>query len=180
MARAATDVEAFAELYRRYVGRVHGYVMRRTGSREIAEDITSATFERALRSLGRFEWRSGGFGPWVFRIASNELTDQYRANARAATARAKKAVDLLHCAADDGAFESVLDGLGTATTDDLRSALDRLNPRYQRALELRYLAGLAHDEAAKAFGASKATFAVVLHRATTALRKAMHTEGRRR
>ena len=45
---------------------------------EAAEDVTSAAFERALRHLGAFRWRPGGFGPWLFRIAANELVDHYR------------------------------------------------------------------------------------------------------
>ena len=49
--------------------------------------------------------------------------------------------------------------------------MDRLSPRYQQALSLRYLAGLTPDEAAAALGTSKATMAVVVHRATRALRK---------
>jgi RNA polymerase sigma factor (sigma-70 family) len=59
-------------------------------------------------------------------------------------------------------------------------ALGRLNERYQRAISLRYLAGLSPEDAARAMGVSKATLAVVLHRALGALRRAMddlgHTE----
>jgi RNA polymerase sigma factor (sigma-70 family) len=58
----------------------------------------------------------------------------------------------------------------------LLMAMDRLSPRYQRALELRYLAGLTPEEAAAALGTSKATMAVVVHRATRALRRALAEE----
>ena len=51
--------------------------MREPGSRTIAEDVTSATFEKALRGLERYRWREPGIGPWLFRIASNELVDVY-------------------------------------------------------------------------------------------------------
>ena len=57
VAQAATDFDAFDELYRRYLPRVHDFAYRRTGSVEAAEDICSATFEAALRSLGRYRWR---------------------------------------------------------------------------------------------------------------------------
>ena len=56
--------------------------------------------------------------------------------------------------------------------------MDRLTPRYQQALSLRYLAGLTPDEAAAAMGTSKATMAVVVHRATRALRRALAAEDR--
>jgi RNA polymerase sigma-70 factor (ECF subfamily) len=51
--------------------------------------------------------------------------------------------------------------------------LGQLNERYQRAISLRYLSGLTPEDAARAMGLSKATFAVVLHRAMGALRKAI-------
>ena len=70
-ARSAPD--AFATLYRLYLPKIHAFAYRRTSSRELAEDITAATFERAYRQLDRFEWRGGGFGAWLFRIAANEL-----------------------------------------------------------------------------------------------------------
>ena len=75
---ARHDAGAFAALYRRYVDRIHAYALRRSNSRTIAEDVTSATFEKALRALDRYRWREPGIGPWLFRIASNELVDVHR------------------------------------------------------------------------------------------------------
>jgi RNA polymerase sigma-70 factor (ECF subfamily) len=56
-------------------------------------------------------------------------------------------------------------------------ALGQLNERYQRAITLRYLSGLSPEDAAHAMELSKATFAVVLHRAMGALRKAVDQLG---
>lgn len=63
--------------------------------------------------------------------------------------------------------------------DRLRAALGRINPRYERALALRYLSGLDPSECAAALGVRTATFAVVLHRADAALRRALISEGAR-
>jgi RNA polymerase sigma-70 factor (ECF subfamily) len=167
---ARADPEAFAELYRRYFPRVYAFAYRRTSVPEVAEDITSAAFERALRNLGTFTWRSGGFGAWLFRIVANELVDHYRKTARAASDRALGAAHALHA---DGPADPA-DGVGDR--DDAAEVLDAmsgLNPRYQRALSLRYLSGLTPDEAAAAMGMSKATMAVVVHRATRALRRSI-------
>ncbi|HEY0520575.1 MAG TPA: hypothetical protein VGC84_13855, partial [Ilumatobacteraceae bacterium] len=49
--RARSDRAAFAELYRLHVESVHAFAYRRSGSREVAEEATSATFEKALRSI---------------------------------------------------------------------------------------------------------------------------------
>lgn len=171
--RAKADPSAFAELYRRYLPRVHAFAYRRTGSVEAAEDITSAAFERALRNLHAFSWRPAGFGPWLFRIVANELADHYRRAGRAASDRAAGAADRLH--ADDPRDPADEVGERDAVAE-LLTAMDRLNPRYQRALELRYLAGLSADEAAAAMGVSKATFAVVVHRAIRSLRRSLGEE----
>ena len=163
--QARSDPDAFAALYRRYVGRVHAFAYRRSGSREVAEDVTAATFERALRGLAGFEWRGGGFGSWLFRIAANQLADQHRGDSR--DARAYEAVEAMAAGPDDGSG-----GSGRAV-GELRRALSTLRPRYQEAISLRYLAGLSHEEAAAALGVSKPVMAVTLHRALAALRRAM-------
>ena len=164
---------AFAELYRRYLPRVHAFAYRRTGAVEVAEDITSAAFERALRNLHAFRWQPGGFGPWLFRIVANELADHYRRAGRAATARSGEAARrLLPDQPPDPADEvGARDDVAT-----LLGAMDRLSPRYQQALALRYLAGLSADEAASAMGMSKPTMAVLVHRATRALRRTLQAE----
>lgn len=167
--------DAFAELYRRYLPRVHAFAYRRCGSRERAEDVTAATFEQALRALGSFQWRSGGFAPWLFAIAANELVDHHRADQRNSgrrDARAAGAAVLLAGVADD----RVSWGEGPeldVPPDQLRLALATLHPRYQRAVSLRYLSGLSHAESAEAMGCTKPVMAVTLHRALKALRRAL-------
>jgi len=169
---ARSSPDAFAVLYRRYVGRVHGFAFRRSGSREVAEEVTSATFERAWRAMPSFEWRGGGFKAWLFAIAARELAGWYRRDARAGRTRAQRALRLLHpdtVVADDGRL-GVEDDLAL-----MRDALSTLPERYQEAISLRHLAGLDADEAAAAMGCTKAVLAVTLHRATKALRRAIES-----
>lgn len=170
--RARTDPDAFAALYRRYLDRVHRFAYRRSGSREVAEDVTAATFERALRYLDGFEWRPGGFAPWLFRIAANELANHYRGEYRSRTPRAQAALQALQppTTTDDEALLRVEEHADGAL-GDLLHALDGLNPRYQRALSLRYFADLSLEDAATAMNCSKPTMSVMVHRAIVALRK---------
>ena len=53
----------------------------------------------------------------------------------------------------------------------VRAALDRLHPRYQEVIALRYLSEFSTEEAAAALGVSKPVLAVTLHRALKALEK---------
>ena len=79
---AQADPGRFAELYDRYVERVYAFVSRRTRDRATAEDITSEVFQHALAHLHQFEWRGVAFGAWLFRIASNAITDRWRQDGR--------------------------------------------------------------------------------------------------
>ena len=79
---AQADPARFVDLYERHFNHVYAYVIRRTGSRTEAEDITSTVFERALTNLPRFEWRGVPFVAWLYRIAANALADRQRATER--------------------------------------------------------------------------------------------------
>jgi RNA polymerase sigma-70 factor, ECF subfamily len=83
---AQADPARFVELYERHFDRVYAYVIRRTGRRDEAEDITSDVFERALTNLPRFEWRGVPFVAWLYRIAANALADRRKQTARPASA----------------------------------------------------------------------------------------------
>jgi RNA polymerase sigma-70 factor (ECF subfamily) len=75
---AQRDPRRFAELYELHFHRVYGYVLRRVGRREDAEDITSEVFHHALAKIKSFEWRGAPYSAWLIRIASNIVTDRWR------------------------------------------------------------------------------------------------------
>jgi RNA polymerase sigma-70 factor (ECF subfamily) len=66
----------FAELYEINFERVYGFIARRVGDREAAEDLTSEVFHKALANLRRFEWRGVPFAAWLLRIATNAIMDR--------------------------------------------------------------------------------------------------------
>jgi RNA polymerase sigma factor (sigma-70 family) len=170
--QARVDIDAFAELYRRYLPRIHAFAWRRTGSTEAAEDVCSATFEAAFRSIDSYQWRKGGIGPWLFRIAGNQTVAHYRREGRPATARGQAAIAHLSERTDQGDLSEMLaEAVPDYEISNLRSALDKLSPRYQQAIALRYLADLDPAEAARAMGLAKPALAVVLSRALKALRR---------
>jgi len=170
--RAQTDPEAFAVLYRRHVDRIHRFALRRTGDADLADDITSATFEKALAGIDRVRVGSAGLAPWLHRIAANELADRYRRQGRERGERGRRAADRTTDLVAHPEENSIDDADEAAAIRDL---LDTLSPRYQRVLTLRYLADLDHRDAAAAMGVAPSLFAVLVHRASAALRRAVET-----
>ena len=74
------DAEAFGQLYDHYVQGVFRFVYYRVGSRPLAEDLTSETFARGLRSIQRFNWQGKDFGAWLTTIARNLVADHFKSS----------------------------------------------------------------------------------------------------
>ena len=73
---AKKDPSRFAELYELNFARVYGYIARRVGDRDAAQDLTSDVFHKALASIRTFEWRGVPFAGWLLRIAANMIVDR--------------------------------------------------------------------------------------------------------
>lgn len=72
---ARKDPSRFGDLYEIHFERVYAFVSRRMGSRDVAEDLTSDVFRKALANLKQFQWRGAPFAAWLFRIAANTIAD---------------------------------------------------------------------------------------------------------
>ena len=162
---AQEDAEAFGALYDRYVERIHGYAYRRTGDRHTAEDITAATFERALRNLPRYRWRGVGFSAWLYRIAHNEIASRQRR--QALWQRVRSTLALAQPESVDVEWLVQQNERG----EQLRAALATLPARDQDVLVLRFFEELSSEETAAVLSCSVDNVYVRLHRALQRLRQ---------
>lgn len=161
--RSRSDAAAFGELYDFYLPRIYGFAYRRLQDRSVAQDVTATTFQRALEAVRQRDFRNDSFGGWLYRVAANAVVDRVRDERR-----------IVSLALTDGpvgdAFAASLD------RDELGRAMTRLSGQQREVLILRFYDDLDADEASAVLGCSRATFAVRLHRAITALRDAMTQE----
>lgn len=67
-----------ASLWERHAKRLYRYLLRLTGNRETAEDLTQETFMQAIASLRRGAPPPENEAAWLFRIATNRATDLFR------------------------------------------------------------------------------------------------------
>jgi len=74
------DREAFGVLYDRYIEKIYRFIYYKTFDTEIAEDLTSSTFFKALNKIGTLDTTKGGFSAWLYSIARNTVIDHYRTN----------------------------------------------------------------------------------------------------
>ena len=68
----------FARVYDEHLWHVYGFLAYRLRDRDLAEDLTQTTFERALRAWPRFDPRRASERTWLLTIARNLLTDHHR------------------------------------------------------------------------------------------------------
>ena len=78
VAPGSFDPEAFGEFYRRHERSIVGFLMRKTGSAELAADLAAEVFAAALLA-----WRQRARPvlderAWLFGIAQHKLVDSYR------------------------------------------------------------------------------------------------------
>jgi RNA polymerase sigma factor (sigma-70 family) len=140
--RARSDPAAFRVLYDRHAAAVHGYLLRRTGNRDAALDLTAETFAQAWTARLRFtDDRHGSAAPWLFGIARHVLATSVRRGRL--ERRACERLGLLEALDRPPAVqpdERWLDGL-----DEAFAGL----PAAQRdAIRLRVVADLGYDEVA--------------------------------
>jgi RNA polymerase sigma-70 factor (ECF subfamily) len=144
------DSEAFGPLYDHYQGSVYRFVFYRTRSQALAEDLTSETFLRALRSMSGFRWQGKDFGAWLMTIARNLCTDHFKAG----RTRLELTTDDMgaHDDATEGPENAVLAGL---TNEVLLDGLRRLSDEQRDCLIMRFLQGLSIAETAEVLGRSE-------------------------
>jgi RNA polymerase sigma-70 factor (ECF subfamily) len=158
------DIDAFGELYDRYINTVFRYAYYRVGSRQLAEDLTSETFLRALRRIGSVTWQGRDLGAWLVTIARNLIADHYKSSRYRLEVTTADVLDVdqedQHSA---GHPESeVLERLTNAA---LLDAVRKLNPEQQECVVLRFLQGFSVAETAEAMGKNEGAIKALQYRA---------------
>lgn len=75
---AKMDPERFGPLYRKYHEQIFRYVYQRMDDQELAFDVTSQVFVKALLNIEKYEYRGVPFSSWLYRIAKSELYQAFR------------------------------------------------------------------------------------------------------
>lgn len=70
-------VESYHFLLSRWEKRIYNYLLRVTGDREDALDLTQDVFLKAYQNLSKLD-DPGRFAPWIYRIAHNEAYSMFR------------------------------------------------------------------------------------------------------
>jgi RNA polymerase sigma-70 factor (ECF subfamily) len=151
------DDKAFAELVRRYEGKIFRLAQHVTQNREDAEDVLQETFMKAYEHLDQFKGDSK-FYTWVVRIAVNQALMKLRRRKTDKSVSLDETIDtgedtlVREIAAWDEDPEQRFsrEELGTI----LDSTIQSLEPPYRSVFVLRDIDELSTEETAEALGLS--------------------------
>jgi RNA polymerase sigma-70 factor, ECF subfamily len=144
------------------IRRVYAYVAYRIGDGADAEDVTSETFERALRYRDSFDPRRGDPAAWLVGIARRCIADW--------ALESRQVPEELTEGAIEGHEEESVRRL------ELRDAMAGLDDRDRELLSLRYGADLTARQIAELLELKTNAVEVALHRAVGRLRGELETE----
>jgi len=173
--RAKRDTEAFAELYDHYYPRLFGYVLRRTASVEIAQDVTSEAVFKAMKNLRQFEWRGLPFSSWLYRIATHEIANHYSKTRQGQflLEAASDSISIDSCPAESDVLEAEADLKRHEEYLALHANMSKLPVKYQEVIALRFFEDKQIKEIAQILGKREGTVKSLLHRALKKLGELM-------
>jgi RNA polymerase sigma-70 factor (ECF subfamily) len=169
--RAKKDPEAFSELYEKYYSQIFGYALKRVANLEIAQDVTSETFLKALKNLWQFRWRNIPFSCWLYRIASNEIVNYFRKH-KAKMIPLEKISEPVSNDNLEIEFIEAQEEL-EKHQDFLRvqEKISKLHFKYQEVIVLRFFEQKQIKEIAEILGKKEGTIKSLLHRGLEKLRE---------
>ena len=153
----------FAQAAESHLDDVYGYLAWFTGDRAIADDLTGATFERALRLWHRFDPMRGSAQTWLCQVARTVALDHFRSERRR-TRREQLA------APPERFDERFVEGL----SPDLEAALDALTAGEREVIALRIVLDVDAPTASRVLGISTTNCTTRLNRALHKLEEALN------
>jgi RNA polymerase sigma factor (sigma-70 family) len=155
---------SFASTAEEHLDDVYRYLLYVTANPATAEDLTSETFERALRRWSRFDPKRGSAQTWLCQLARSAALDHFRAEERRRRREERVAEP------DRGSGEIELpDQYGPV----LRQALRTLSGAEREVIALRVVLELDTQQAARVLGISASACTTRLSRALETLEQKM-------
>ena len=180
-AHLAGDPTALEALYRAYAGTLYARVLLpHLREPALAEDALADTFTRAHETLDRFRSSDRSVYFWLARIAKNRAIDLCRHSTlrRSAAGEVQLHFEQLKLSEPDPETALSLRAEARFASERVARVLAAIQPRYRRAIELRFFEEQTRENCAQSLEVKLATFDVLLLRALRAFRQAWEKESR--
>ena len=170
IAKAKKDYQAFDYIYEKYMPQIFQYVMYRVYNREVAEDIVSTVFYKAMKNLHLFKWRKIPFSAWLYRIAFNEICNHAKKEKKQEKIRQNILNDDTRPAYDVNNYGS------EKSFKFVHDYIAKLPIKDQNIIMLRFFEKKSFSEISQITSKNESTLRVNLHRALKKLESLMPEE----
>ena len=157
------DPTSFGVLYDQYAAPIYRFIYYKTFSKEVAEDLVSDTFHKALTRIQSYDADKGSFSSWLYRIARNTVIDYYRT--RHATVPVE---DLFELGADERIPEA---HDAVRALERVYDYLNTLSPRQREIITLRVWEGKSYREIADIMESTESAVKMAFSRSIRDLRE---------
>ena len=166
----ASDRAAFAELFRRYAGRVKAVLIKAGAPPDMAEEVAQEVLVLVWRKATQFDRNRASVATWIYTIARNRRIDLIRREARPAP-------DPNDPAFEQGPEPDPEASMAVSDRDArVRAVLAELSTEQRHVVELSFFAGLSHGEISEQTGLALGTVKSRLRLALGKLRAALGEE----
>lgn len=155
-------MQSMEEIYQRYARTVYRFLLARTRSEDLAEELTQETFYQAIRSIDRYD-KSCKISTWLCGIAKNVLLTYQRKHPVQEDADEQ---EIPVESAEEAAISQVSSLM-------IVKLLHELAEPYREVMYLRTFGGLSFKEIGEVLGKSENWARVTFYRAKEKLRKDM-------
>ncbi|NOR73027.1 MAG: RNA polymerase sigma factor [Mariprofundaceae bacterium] len=148
---------AFEQLYLRHKGSLYRFMLRSCDSKDIAEELFQDVWVSVIKSRSSYK-TSALFTTWLYRIASNRLTDHYRKSGKwdqYIDRAGEEASDENNCAVTAAYEQPEHQAAINQQIQRLLFCLEQLPALQRQVFLLREEAGLKLEEIANAIEANK-------------------------
>lgn len=162
---AVSPREVFASLYEQYMPGIYRYIHYRVGNVHLAEDLTSAVFEKALTSFSRYQSDRASFFTWLISIACHMVINHHRTMSRRKNIPLEEANEM---SSDSLSLEQ--EAVRREELQRLRTCLAGLSQHEQEIISLKFSAELTNGRIAVILSLSESNVGTILYRAVSKLR----------
>ena len=160
----------FEQLYNSYFSDVYRYILRLSGNAHIAEEITSDTFFRAMKSIGTFRGECD-VRIWLCQIAKNRYYSYVKKNRTT-----ENTDDDLLQELPDTAPGIAEEYIRREEAERIRSLLHDIGEPYKEVFMWRVYAELSFRQIAQIFGKTENWACVTYHRARKQLKERLEEQ----
>lgn len=161
---AQNNPARFAPLYEKYHRQIFLFIFKRVKNEDLAGDITSRVFLKALLNIKKFKFQGFPLSSWLYRIASNEINMYFRKSKKTNEVEIMES-DVIEL------MTEMKEGIDVNRQEQLIEALNELPLEQTQLIEYRFFEKMSFKEIGEITGVSEGNAKIRVYRVIDKLKK---------